>query len=169
MNGNSMRNKFLFVFSFCLFSIFCSGLYGQQCDTSLKAIYEKEVIYFQDGKYVKDNHQSKISWRDKEFLKLFDSCSEEAKDEIKLARKYDKRSSIFGSASLVFDACGFVIIFGTTPSSLTDVALLISLGGTLTNIVFTNINSSKSARHLEKAIWLRNRDALIRAKMNAKK
>ncbi len=159
---------FILLVSLLVLLFFSLGLSAQHCDTSLKAIYENEVIFFQDGKYVKDNHQSKISWRDKEFLKLFDSCSEEAKSEIKLAIKYDKRSSIFGFTSLAFDACAFAIIFGESPSSLTDALLFISLGGTLTNIVFLNINSNKSVRHLEKAIWLRNRDALIRAKMNAK-
>ena len=148
-----MKTHFIIGCTLILLSI--SFKLSAQTDTTLKRIYEQQTIHFNGKSYVINNREIKI----KDLYKEFDSCSPEAKEEMRLYRKYDKRAMIgnLGTAIFLTD-----IILLTTDTRLTMTTYWIVFTVGLIPSIIGIRNANKSYKHFSNAIWLHNRDVLLK-------
>jgi hypothetical protein len=153
-----MKTFFLIVIAL-LMSAINMQIIAQEADTSLKTNYEQQTIYL-DGttnKYVKKNENKKIGLFGKKLKHEFENSSLEAKQEIEIYSRHNKLGAIFSSV-------GLVIVF-TTTILIPEIVFPIYLGLTVIGYIPTTIgiiHLIKAPRHLNKAIWLYNRDVILK-------
>lgn len=132
---------------------------AQTADSSLKTIYEQQTIYF-DGstnKYVKNNQKKKSGHFGKKLNQEFENSSAEAKQEMGMFMKNEKRAVLFATAALVI-----VVVTAVIAPEITFVAAIVGVGVGLASYTTGVINLIKAPRHLHKAVWLHNRDIITK-------
>ena len=130
-------------------------LNGNLDDASLRARYENETIHWSKGRYIKGNQR--ISTRHHQFEQEF-ARSNDGLDEWSLAQKEYHRSRPF-----TLLAVGMIISSFVLYSHHEKNAAAITYFGAIVPLAFSIHIQSKSQKHLQKAIWLRNRDVLVNA------
>ena len=125
-----------------------------QLDTAaLKLKYEKEVIYFSGGKYVKDGVKYPYRQLKNEF-----SNSTEGLKTFKMYESDAEKSRYAARAFLGLLITGIIVDFTTEQSNLAAglaLAAFIPYG-------FSIHFSIRADKKMKKAVWLRNRDVLLR-------
>lgn len=129
-------------------------LEGSPDSTALRSRYENETIHLERGRHVKGNQV--ISSRHKAFDKEF-VFSIDGLEELKRSRQEYKKALPFSLLGLGLVVSSFV--FSTHHE---QTASYIALGGALVTISISNHFQYKSLIRLRKAIWLRNRDVLLK-------
>ena len=138
-----MKTFFLIVIAL-LMSAINMQIRAQAADTALKTNYEQQTIYL-DGttnKYVKKNENKKIGLFGKKLKHEFENSSLEAKQEIEIYSRHNKLGAIF-SSEIVFPIYMGLTVIGYIPTTIGIIHLI------------------KAPRHLNKAIWLYNRDIIL--------
>lgn len=142
--------KFIISAAFLLFSLHANA----QLDTAaLKLKYEKEVIYFSGGKYVKDGVKYPYKQLKNEF-----SNSPEGLKVFKMYESDAEKSRFASNAFLGLVITGIIVDFTTQQDKLASglvLAGIIPLG-------FSIHFSTRADKKMKKAVWLRNRDVLLR-------
>lgn len=132
---------------------------AQNTKTECQTTYEQKTIFLNgsSGNYEKNGENKKIGVFGKQLKKEFDDASIEAKNEIELFQKKNKRAAILSGVV----ACAIVSAAVVAPLvSIPVYAGIISLG--IISEGFAIAYGIKSTKHLHKAIWLRNRDVLAK-------
>lgn len=152
-----MQKQLLICLAVCLALTVCKVLKGQNTQMSFQEKYEKETLFLDldENVYIKDKEKKKIGFFGNKLKNEFDSVSQESKAEYASFRKRTKRGKIMVIAgSTVFLAAAIVapVIIGP--------AFAIGFGAGIGTYSFGVADIYKSRRHLNKAVWLRNRDVL---------
>lgn len=152
-----MQKHLVVCLAACLAITLSKGLKGQNTKTSFHEKYEKETVFLDLDKnaYIKGNQKKKIGFFGKKMKNEFDSVSPESRAEYASFRKRTKRGKIMVMAgSAVFLAAAVVAPMIIVP------VFAIGFGAGIGTYSFGVADIYKSRRHLNKAVWLRNRDVL---------
>jgi hypothetical protein len=151
------KNIFNYTLAIVLYSI-ANVLSAQTVNVdSLNAVYEKETIYL-DGttdKYVKNKLKKRIGVFGQKLNQEFAHSSSEAKQEMDLCVKNKKRTVVLLGVSAVALTATIILL-----PEITAAVAFTGLGIALTADIMAAVNLVKVPRHLNKAIWLHNRDVL---------
>lgn len=153
------------VFCFVLLQALCSGVtaFAQEMEKDVlkplegmdEMAYERETIYLNGNmtRYIKNKTTKKTGLFARFIKHEFDSCSAEAKTEMTSSVKHKKQGALFsliGGVALV----GGLVITGPVGLGLAAAGLVPYTAGL--------IKSVKGQNKLQKALWLRNRDMLLK-------
>ncbi len=151
-----MKNHIAILWTIIM-SLCCSLTIAQTADTTLKTIYEQQTIYLvspSSSKYMKNGEKKRSGIFYQKLQKEFVNVTPETEHEIILAVRQGKIATVFSGTSLVL-----------VSGALFIVALPVAFGIWTVGAVFlvpTIIYGVLSQRHLYKAVWLYNRDILIK-------
>lgn len=113
--------------------------------------YEKETIYIQSGKYVKNDHIYSPGFIGKNLMQEMTISP----DALEVFEKYQK------SSKWTIALSSLAIISAVVSLSIKDKSLSSGLFGiTAAAIIVSYPLSRRSSKNFNKAIWLRNRDVL---------
>lgn len=132
---------------------------AQVTDTTLKSKYESEAIMLEGNKnqYSKNKEWNKIGIFGDGLEKEFVNVSPESKEELHVYRKHKKRGAILLTAGAT------VLVTAVFFAPVIVLPVLLSGGATgLTSYYIGAFELNKSRRHLQKAVWLRNRDVIAK-------
>lgn len=132
-------------------------------DASLKSIYEKETIYLYGGAgvYVKNGQHKKTGLWGKQLSSEFVNCSPEAKEEMGMFVKRQKRAMLCALSAMALLG-GTLTVLAIAPAAAITPVVATGLGGALTLDVLAIPGSIKAQQNLHKAVWLHNRDVLTK-------
>jgi len=153
-----MKNKILICIAVYLISL-CTCMIAQESDTLLKGKYERETLMLEGNKnkYTKNKEWKRIGIFKPKLEGEFISSSPESKDEIKKFRKQRRRGAILLIAGgTVFISAAAVAPFIALP------VFAASFGSGIGAYYFGAFDLHKSRKHLQKAVWLHNRDVLVK-------
>ena len=158
-NGLTMKKTVVIVLT--LIVSFISLLTNAQTTSkdSIKAVYERESILL-DGttnSYVKQNQKKKIGIFGKKLSREFENSSADAKQEIDAFSKGSK-------SGIVYLASGVVVI-AVAAALMPEITIPVYVGLTSVGLIPYSVGivkMVKASRHLMKAIWLHNRDVLLK-------
>ena len=153
-----MKNYFLICMAVYLISA-CSPLTAQESDSLLKSKYEHETLMLEGNRnvYCKNNQFKKIGFSGAGLEKEFKDATPESKEELHAFRKHRKRGN------LLLIAGGVVFVSGAVLAPVIALPVFVGAFGTGIGTYYVGAyNYYKSNRHLQKAIWLRNRDLLVK-------
>ena len=127
-------------------------------DSSVKTVYESEAIYLNGAmnRFTKNKKESRVGFFIKKLKSEFNNCSEECKNELLTCEKKKKKGA-------VLLAVGGGILIGSL--IVLPVAAPVALGAFVVGMVpYTvgGIKMNQSKDHLQKAVWLHNRDVVAR-------
>lgn len=138
------KKNLLLLFLFSSVTLFSQKLIPLD---SIKAVYDREAIYYKSSNYIKGNQKFPIGIFQEKLLTEF-SKSEEGKTEV---QKHKKLKLISGSLLLLtVTGIGYSIVFNP---ALALVFLIPDFAALYFEL--------KALEHLEKARWLYNRDIVI--------
>ncbi len=123
---------------------------AQLDSAALRAAYEKEVIYFSGGKYIKNN--TKYKFRN---LKTEFQPNTEAFHQFKMYEAHSKRAGYLLLTTVVLYIGGIVV------SQYDENVATGMLVASTIPLVFSISVGIKADKKLKKAVWLRNRDVLL--------
>ncbi len=127
-----------------------TAAYSQNDSTSLKILYEKEVIYFSGARYIKNNISYPLKNLGTEF-----KTNTEGYELYKLYRSDLRKARIYAIVGLGSLISGFVI--SNTNNNIGATVALASFIPVGISMSF----SVKADKKMRKAVWLRNRDVLL--------
>ena len=153
-----MKNKIAICIAAYVISA-CIPVIAQESDTIVKGKYERETIMLEGNKdrYSKNKKWKKIGIFKPKLEGEFIASSHESKDEVKIFRKQRRRGAILLIAGgTVFISSVVVAPFIALP------VFAASFGSGISAYYVGAFDLHKSRRHLQKAIWLHNRDVLVK-------
>jgi hypothetical protein len=137
--------------------IFTSVSIAQVSEDALRAKYEQEAIYtFNNNKYVKGGETKRTGFLGRKLTSEFTHTSE-GMQEFQQYRKKAK-TGFWLTTGAVAGLFGSAVLISVNPA-LGIAAYSAVIATSITGGVF----AIKSQEHFERAVWLRNRDELIRA------
>lgn len=153
------KNQFVICLATCLLAAMFNGLKAQNSNEVFKEKYEKETLLLDvdNNKFVKNKEKKKIGFSGKSLKPEFESVSPESKEEFLTFRKRSKR----GKVLLIAGGTVFVTALVVAPFIVGPV-FAASFGSGI-GAYYVGVHDVRvSRRHLNKAIWLRNRDVLAK-------
>ena len=141
--------KVIISVAFLLFSIHANA---QLDSATLKLKYEKEVIYFSGGRYVKGDVQYNFKNLKNEF-----GFSVDGMNMYKMYQSDYQKQRLYGALFLVTYISGIVIGVNTGGNVATAIII-----GSLIPMGVSFHFAFRADKRMKKAIWLRNRDVLLR-------
>lgn len=124
---------------------------------TLQQKYETKTIYL-DGsfyEYTKNNREYKVGFFGKKLQKELTNSSEETQGEIAKGIKKKRRGTFLASAGGVIVITAFI----AAPVLTAPIFIGMALGG-LVPFTLGSLDLQESQDHLQKSIWLHNRDVL---------
>ncbi|MBL7930812.1 MAG: hypothetical protein JNL60_02865 [Bacteroidia bacterium] len=127
-------------------------------DPSVKSTYESETIYVNGAlnRYTKNKEERRIGFFVKKLKSEFSSSSEESKRELMVCEKKKKKGTLLL-------AVGGTAIIGSL--IVLPIAAPVALGAFIAGMIpYTagGIEMNASKDHLQKAVWLHNRDVVAK-------
>ena len=125
----------------------------------IKEAYEKETIYL-DGsmsEYTKNKTEKRVGFFARKLKKEFENSSTETKNEMALCLKKKKRGALLASV-------GGVMLIGAlvaVPIAAGPIVAGLAIGGLIPYTLGT-VDLQRSQDHMQKSVWLYNRDVLIK-------
>ncbi|PBQ33828.1 hypothetical protein CNR22_19255 [Sphingobacteriaceae bacterium] len=153
------KNQFLILLAVCHVPLLFSNLNAQNRDSVFKEKYEKETVLLDlnTNCYTKNNTTKKIGFFGKKINTEFENVGPESQQEYKRFRKQTKRGKILAIAGGV----AFLTVAAAAPVIAIPV-FAIGFGGGVGAYSIGLTEIYRSRRHLNKAVWLRNRDVLMK-------
>lgn len=141
------------------FIIIASAPLFAQESVTLKEKYEKETILLDGNRnqYFKNKERKRMGVFGKRLKQEFSETSAESKEELAVFQRRRKR----GSVLLIAGGAVFVSAAIAAPFIALPVAIG-AFGSGLTGYNIGAFNLYKSRNNLQKAVWLRNRDLLVK-------